>query len=62
MTNSLISVALFDNTDPRAGDLVVIAAWFVLFVFVLNTIIFGLRRLFRRRRGKSDIRQGERQA
>jgi hypothetical protein len=62
MTNSLISVALFDNTDPGAGGLAVLAAWFVLFVFVLNAIIFGLRRLFRQRHGKGDIRQGERQA
>jgi hypothetical protein len=60
MTNSLISVVFLDNTDPGAGGLFVLAAWFVLFVLVLNTIIFTLRRLFRRRR--NDIRQGERQA
>jgi hypothetical protein len=62
MTNSLITVAFFDNTDPGAGGLAVLAAWFVLFVIVLNTIIFSLRRLFRRWRGKGDIRHGEKQA
>lgn len=62
MTGSLISVAFFDNTDPGAGGWLVLALWFILFVFILNTIIFFLRRLFRRRRGKNEIRHGEKQA
>ncbi|HEY0082362.1 MAG TPA: hypothetical protein VGB61_06200 [Pyrinomonadaceae bacterium] len=45
-------LVVFDNTDPGAGGWLVLAAWFVLFVLVLNTIIFTLRRLFRRRRGR----------
>ena len=53
MTNSLISVVFLDNTDPGAGGLAVLAVWFVLFVLVLNTIIFALRRLFRRWRGRT---------
>ena len=62
MTSSFISVAFFDNTDPGAGGWLVLVVWFVLFVLVLNTIIFVLRRLFRRWRGKSEIRQGGKQA
>jgi hypothetical protein len=62
MTNSFIFVAFFDNTDPGAGGWIVLAVWFVLFVLVLNTIIFTLRRLFRRRRGRGAIRHGEKQA
>lgn len=53
MTNSLIAVAFFDNTDPGAGGWLVLVVWFVLFVLVLNTIIFTLRRLFRRWRGRT---------
>jgi hypothetical protein len=65
MTSSFISVAFFDNTDPSVGGWLVLVAWFVLFVFVLNTIIFFLRRLFRRWRSNkagSKVRQGEKQA
>ncbi|HEV2880463.1 MAG TPA: hypothetical protein VGX24_04085 [Pyrinomonadaceae bacterium] len=62
MTNSLISVVFFDNTDPGAGGWIVLIVWFVLFVLVLNTIIFTLRRLVRRRRGRGAIRHGEKQA
>ncbi|MDQ1524968.1 MAG: hypothetical protein QOG00_3904 [Pyrinomonadaceae bacterium] len=62
MTGSLISVAFFDNTDPGAAGWLVLAAWFVVFVLILNTIIFFLRRLFRRRRGKAAINDGEKQA
>lgn len=65
MTGSFISVAFFDNTDPNAAGWLVLVAWFVLFVFILNTIIFFLRRLFRRgRRGKAgnEVRHGEKQA
>jgi len=50
MQSANITLAFFDNTDPGAGGWLVLAAWFVLFVLVLNTIIFALRRLFRRRR------------
>ena len=52
-------LAFFDNTTPGAGGWIVLFVWFVLFVLVLNTIIFTLRRLFRRRR---EIRHGEKQA
>jgi hypothetical protein len=50
MLSANITLVVFDNTDPGAGGWLVLAAWFVLFVLVLNTIIFTLRRLFRRRR------------
>ena len=62
MTGSFISVAFFDNTDPGVAGWLVLAAWFVLFVLVLNTIIFALRRLFRRWRNKAAgrrVRRGE---
>ena len=64
MRSSFISVAFFDNTDPDAASWFVLALWFVLFVFILNTIIFTLRRLFRRWRNRagSKVRQGEKQA
>ena len=62
MTSANILLALFDNTDPGAGGWIVLVVWFVLFVLVLNTIIFTLRRLFRRRRGRGEIRHGEKQA
>jgi beta-lactamase regulating signal transducer with metallopeptidase domain len=62
MTNFLISVVFFGNTDPGAGGWIVLVVWFVLFVLVLNTIIFALRRLFRRRRSRGAIRHGEKQA
>jgi flagellar biosynthesis/type III secretory pathway M-ring protein FliF/YscJ len=48
-----ITLAFFDNTDPGIGGWLVLAVWFVLFVLVLNTIIFALRRLFRRRRDRT---------
>ena len=51
MLSTNITLAFFDNTDPGAAGWLVLAAWFVLFVLVLNTIIFTLRRLFRRWRG-----------
>ena len=51
MCSANITLVVFDNTDPGAGGWLVLAAWFVLFVLVLNTIIFALRRLWRRRRG-----------
>jgi len=53
-----MTLALFDNTDPGTGGWLVLGVWFVLFVLVLNTIIFTLRRLFRRWRGRGDVRQG----
>ena len=53
MRSSFISVAFFDNTDPDTAGWFVLIAWFVLFVFILNTIIFILRRLFRRWRNKA---------
>jgi threonine/homoserine/homoserine lactone efflux protein len=64
MTSSFISVAIFDNTDPGAAGWLMLAVWFILFVFVLNTIIFFLRRLFRRWRSsssssKAGIRHGD---
>ena len=62
----IIPLAFFDNTDPGVAGWLVLAAWFVLFVVILNTIIFFLRRLFRRwrhnRAGSRKIRQGEKQA
>ncbi|HEY9403415.1 MAG TPA: hypothetical protein VIQ24_12195 [Pyrinomonadaceae bacterium] len=61
MLSQNITLAFFDNTDPGAAGWLVLAAWFVLFVLVLNTIIFTLRRLFRRRRGKGGISHGEKQ-
>ncbi len=57
-----MSIAFFDNTDPDAGGWLVLVVWFVLFVLILNTIIFFLRRAFRRWRGKGDIRHGEKRA
>jgi threonine/homoserine/homoserine lactone efflux protein len=51
-----------DNTTPGTGGWLVLVVWFVLFVLVLNTIIFLLRRLFRRLRGKSEMRHGEKRA
>jgi len=64
MNSSFIWVAFFDNTDPNAAGWLVLGLWFVLFVFVFNTIIFFLRRLFRRWRNKagSKVRHGEKQA
>ncbi len=64
MTAAFISVAFFDNTDPNAAGWLVLVAWFVVFVIILNTIIFILRRLFRRWRNKagSKVRRGENQA
>lgn len=61
MNSSLLSVAFIDNTDPQAAGWLVLAMWFVVFVFILNTIIFFLRRLFRRWRNKSGskVRHGE---
>ncbi|HEY1402923.1 MAG TPA: hypothetical protein VGB05_02215 [Pyrinomonadaceae bacterium] len=59
MSSANIMLAFFDNTTPGAGGWIVLFVWFVLFVLVLNTIIFTLRRLFRRRR---EIRHGEKQA
>jgi hypothetical protein len=56
-----ITLAIFDNTDPGAGGWLVLAVWFVVFVLVLNTIIFALRRLWRRRRGEGAMRHGEKQ-
>lgn len=61
------TLAFFDNTDPGVAGWLVLAAWFVLFVFILNTIIFFLRRLFRRwrssrRKAGSGVRHGEKQA
>lgn len=60
------TLAFFDNTDPGVAGWLVLAAWFVLFVVILNTIIFFLRRLFRRwrhsRAGSRKVRQGEKQA
>ncbi|HEV2799892.1 MAG TPA: hypothetical protein VGW12_05315 [Pyrinomonadaceae bacterium] len=52
----------FDNTDPGTGGWLVLVAWFVLFVLVLNTVVFLSRRLFRRLRGKSEMRHGEKRA
>ena len=48
MFSAISTFAFFDNTDPGAGGWLVLAVWFVLFVIILNTIIFTLRRLFRR--------------
>ncbi|HYP01553.1 MAG TPA: hypothetical protein VER76_15290, partial [Pyrinomonadaceae bacterium] len=62
-----ILLALIDNTDPGAAGWLVLAVWFIFFVLVLNTIIFILRRLFRRWRGsssgsKAGVRHGDEQA
>jgi threonine/homoserine/homoserine lactone efflux protein len=65
MINATSTLAFFDNTDPGAGGWLVLVAWFILFVLILNTIIFILRRLFRRWRNsnsKAGVRQGEKQA
>jgi threonine/homoserine/homoserine lactone efflux protein len=65
MTDPQITLAFFDNTDPGVGGWLVLVVWFVLFVFILNTIIFFLRRLFRRwraNRAESRVRHGEKQA
>lgn len=48
MLDRNITLAFFDSTDPGAAGWLVLAVWFVLFVLVLNTIIFFLRRLWRR--------------
>lgn len=57
-----VALAFFDNTDPDAGGWVVLAVWFVVFVLVLNTIIFFLRRIFRRRRqSRAALRHGGKQ-
>jgi hypothetical protein len=62
MSSANITLAFFDNTDPGAAGWLALAVWFVLFVLALNTIIFTLRRLFRRRRGqKGGIGHGEKQ-
>jgi threonine/homoserine/homoserine lactone efflux protein len=61
----MTTLAFFDNTDPGTAGWLVLAAWFVLFVFILNTIIFILRSLFRRwreQRAGSKVRHGEKQA
>jgi hypothetical protein len=52
MIDTRSTLAFFDNTDPGAAGWLVLAAWFVLFVLVLNTVVFFLRRLFRRWRGR----------
>jgi threonine/homoserine/homoserine lactone efflux protein len=52
MINPKFTLAFFDNTDPDAAGWLMLFVWFVLFVFILNTIIFFLRRLFRRWRGR----------
>ena len=59
-----ILLTFFDNTDPNLGGWLVLAAWFILFVFILNTIIFFMRRLFRRWRSssKAGVRHGDEQA
>jgi threonine/homoserine/homoserine lactone efflux protein len=65
MMSLSITLAFLDNTDPGVAGWLVLAAWFVLFVFILNTIIFFLRRLFRRWRNKAgsrSVRHGEKQA
>jgi hypothetical protein len=62
MLSANITLVFFDNTDPGAGGWIVLVVWFVLFVLVLNTIIFTLRRLFRRWRGKDGTGRGEKQA
>ena len=62
MTGSLISLAILDNTDPGTAGWLVLVGWFVLFVFILNTIIFALRRLFRHWRNSKpgdNVRHGE---
>ena len=58
-----ILLAFFDNTDPGLGGWLMLAVWFILFVLVLNTIIFFTRRLFRRwRSSKAGVRHGDEQA
>ena len=48
MISPTSTFAFFDNTNPGVGGWFTLAVWFVLFVLILNTIIFTLRRLFRR--------------
>jgi len=62
MLSAHITLAFFDNTTPGTGGWLVLVLWFVLFVLILNTIIFLPRRFLRRRRGKGEVRQGEKQA
>jgi hypothetical protein len=65
MIGAFISVSFLDNTDPGAAGWLVLAVWFVVFVVILNTVIFILRRLFRRWRGNragGGVRHGEKQA
>lgn len=65
MNSPFILVALFDNTDPGAAGWLILALWFVLFVVILNTIIFFSRRLFRRWRSSkagNKVPHGEKQA
>ena len=62
MLSANMMLVFFDNTTPDAGGWIVLVVWFVFVVLVLNTIIFALRRLFRRWRGKREIRHGEKQA
>jgi hypothetical protein len=52
MIDTHTTLGFFDTTAPGATGWIVLVVWFVLFVLVLNTIIFLLRRLFRRWRGK----------
>ena len=56
------TLAFLDNTDPGFGGWLMLVVWFVLFVLILNTIIFFLRRLIRRWRSRSEIRHGGKQA
>ncbi len=61
--NSLpVTLALLQVATPGAGGWLVLVLWFVLFVLVLNTLVFTLRRLFRRwrnhRAGANDARRG----
>jgi hypothetical protein len=64
MIDPKITLAFFDNTDPGVGGWLVLGVWFVAFVLILNTIIFFLRRLFRRwcNKAGSKVRHGEKQA
>jgi hypothetical protein len=58
--NLNVALAFYDNADPGAGGYLVLAVWFVVFVLVLNTIIFFSRRLFRRwRSSKAAVRHGD---
>ncbi|HZG54403.1 MAG TPA: hypothetical protein VEZ40_20045 [Pyrinomonadaceae bacterium] len=61
MLSANMTLVFFDNTTPGAGGWIVLVVWFVCSVVVLNTIIFALRRLIRRRRDKGAIRHGEKQ-